>query len=476
MRLSEDIEPQTPAESIPLPTELTIVEKAMAEDQSESTSSIPPAPDSSPEEARGISAVLKNKNFLALWGGQVFSQLADKVYLVLMIAIIETQFQAKGQTISGWVSAIMMANTIPAILFGSFAGVYVDRWRKKQVLVVTNVLRGLLVLAVPIFLWIAHGRIIAQLPLGFELLILITFTVSTLGQFFAPAEQAVISNIVEKRDLLSANSLYTTTTMGALVVGFAVGEPLLGFADKVGMGFGLGLNVGKELLVGLSYTIAGVLLLLLKNNEQKRDANIEEPHILDDLKEGIRYLQANRSIRVALIQLVTLYAVFASITILAIRLAEILPEIKASQFGFLLATGGIGMGLGAVVLSFARKWFTPAKLAFFGSIGIAVGLGGMAISTHSLWQTILSITLIGVFWANVAIPMQTVVQSETPPEMRGKVFGLQNNATNIACSLPLALTGIAESVFGVSSVLWGLALIVTLLTLYLYGWGSAKSE
>jgi predicted MFS family arabinose efflux permease len=171
-----------------------------------------------------------------------------------------------------------------------------------------------------------------------------------------------------------------------------------------------------------------------------------------------------------------LYAVFASITILAIRLAEILPEIKASQFGFLLATGGVGMGLGAVVLNFSRKWFTPAKLAFFGSIGIAVGLGGMAISTHSLWQTILSIALIGVFWANVAIPMQTVVQSETPPEMRGKVFGLQNNATNIACSLPLALTGIAESVFGVSSVLWGLSLIVTLLTLGLYGWGSAKSE
>jgi predicted MFS family arabinose efflux permease len=197
---------------------------------------------------------------------------------------------------------------------------------------------------------------------------------------------------------------------------------------------------------------------------------------LDDLKEGIRYLQTSRSILVALVQLVTLYAVFASITILAIRLAEILPEIKASQFGFLLATGGIGMGLGAVVLSFARKWFTPDKLAFFGSIGIAVGLGGMAVSTHSLWQTILSIMLIGVFWANVAIPMQTVVQSETPPEMRGKVFGLQNNATNIACSLPLALTGIAESVFGVSNVLWGLALTVTLLTLGLYGWGSAKSE
>ena len=131
MRLSEDLEPQIPAVS-------TVEETP--------TLHLEPPSNSEPlvEEARGIGAVLKNKNFLALWGGQVFSQLADKVYLVLMIAIIETQFQAKGQTISGWVSAIMMASTIPAILFGSFAGVYVDRWRKKQVLVVTNVLRGLL--------------------------------------------------------------------------------------------------------------------------------------------------------------------------------------------------------------------------------------------------------------------------------------------------------------------------------------------
>jgi MFS family permease len=463
MSLSEDLEPQVPTNT-------------KVEGITEPNVSLPNiSSESSLEESRGISAVLKNTNFLTLWGGQVFSQLADKVYLVLMIAIIETQFQAEGQTISGWVSAIMLASTIPAILFGSFAGVYVDRWRKKQVLVITNILRGLLVLAVPVLLWAAHGLIVAQLPLGFELLLLITFTVSTLGQFFAPAEQAVISSIVEKPDLLSANSLYTTTMMGSLVVGFAVGEPLLGLADHVGAGFGLGMNVGKELLVGFSYTIAGILLFLLKTNEQKRDANIEDPHVLDDLKEGIRYLQENRSIRVALIQLVILFSVFASITILAVRLAEILPEIKASQFGFLLATGGVGMGLGAMLLGYARKWFTPDKLSLFGSIGVIVALCGMAISTHSLWQTILSIVLMGVFGANVAIPMQTVIQSETPPEMRGKVFGLQNNATNIALSLPLALTGVAEAGFGVSNVLWGLAVITALLTWYLYGWRAAKS-
>jgi MFS family permease len=83
----------------------------------------------------GLWPVLRNRNFVALWSGQVFSQLADKVYLVLMIAIIGSQFDAPDQSISGWVSAVMVAFTIPAVLFGSLAGVYVDRWSKQAVLV-----------------------------------------------------------------------------------------------------------------------------------------------------------------------------------------------------------------------------------------------------------------------------------------------------------------------------------------------------
>ena len=81
---------------------------------------------------KGFTPVLKNPRFLTLWLGQVFSQLADKIYLVLMIALIASNFQAQDQSISGWVSAIMIAFTIPAILFGSLAGVYVDRWSKKR--------------------------------------------------------------------------------------------------------------------------------------------------------------------------------------------------------------------------------------------------------------------------------------------------------------------------------------------------------
>ena len=78
-------------------------------------------------DSQGFAPVFKNQQFLILWSGQIFSQLADKIYLVMMIAIVANQFQLPDQPISKWVSPIMIAFTIPAVLFGSLAGVYVDR-------------------------------------------------------------------------------------------------------------------------------------------------------------------------------------------------------------------------------------------------------------------------------------------------------------------------------------------------------------
>jgi MFS family permease len=420
----------------------------------------------------GLFSVLKNRNFVTLWSGQIFSQLADKVYLVLMIAIIESQFQSENQSISGWVSAIMMANTIPAMLFGSLAGVFVDRWHKKEVLVISNLLRGVLVLIVPLLLWLTKGQVVANLPLGFEILLVVTFIVSTLNQFFSPAEQAAISMIVDKPNLLSANSLYTTTAMGSLIVGFAIGEPILALADSLGARIGLGVNIGKELVVGASYVLAGILLMVMRTGETKQIPTGAEPHILADLRDGVRYLGEHRQIKGALIQLVILFSVFASMTVIAVRMAELLPEIKASQFGILLAAGGVGMGLGAVGLNYIGEKFTRAQLSLYGSIGVAFALIGLSFS-QSLWLSLLCLVGMGAFGANVAIPMQTTIQSETPEEMRGKVFGLQNNAINIALSLPLALTGLAETALGVPTVLLSLAAIAAVGGIFTQKYNSA---
>ena len=407
---------------------------------------------------QGFAPVLKNTQFLILWSGQIFSQLADKVYLVLMIAIIASRFQLPNQPISQWVSPIMIAFTIPAVLFGSLAGVYVDRWKKKPVLVISNLLRGILVLTLPPLLYVSQGQSLMGVPLGFALMLGVTFVVSAFTQFFAPAEQAVIPLIVKDRDLLAANSLYTTTMMALLIVGFAIGEPLLDLADNLVAGSGLPSRIGKELLVGGAYAIAGIILLAL-NTGEKRKPSQAESHVWADIKDGIAYLGQNRRVRNALIQLVILFSIFAALAVLAVSMADRIPQIEADQFGILLAAAGVGMGASAAILGSRGQNINRALLSLSGSIGVAVSLTGLSFATQNLWLALVMTTLLGVFAALVGVPMQTTIQSKTPIEMRGKVFGLQNNAVNIALSLPLVLAAEAESRFGLSAVILGLAAI-----------------
>ncbi|WP_027401626.1 MFS transporter [Aphanizomenon flos-aquae] len=417
--------------------------------------------DSANNQQAGFLPVLKNPNFLALWAGQVFCQLADKVYLVLMIALINSQFQASDQSISGWVSALMIAFTIPAVLFGSVAGVFVDRWSKKVVLVASNIWRGILVLLIPTLLWLTHDwQPVGVLPVGFLIILGVTFLVSTLTQFFAPAEQSAIPLIVKEQDLLSANSLYTTTMMASVIVGFAVGEPVLALADGLWRQLGGGGGLGKEILVGGSYAIAGLILFLLQTNEKPHPPETEFPHVLSDLRDGLRYLQENHRIRNALLQLIILFSVFAALTVLAVRMAEIIPNLKASQFGFLLASAGVGVAIGATILGQFGQRFSYKQLSFWGCLGMAGSLIGLSLFTTQLLPVLLFIALVGIFGALVGIPMQTAIQTETPPAMRGKVFGLQNNVINIALSLPLALAGVAETFIGLKAVFFTLAAIV----------------
>lgn len=430
----------------------------------------PRAPQPPEPEDEGFLPVLKNRNFLSLWSGQVFSQLADKVYLVLTIALIASHFHTGENTISSWVSAITIAFTIPAVLLGSLAGAFVDRWSKKAVLVATNLLRGFLVLTLPPLLWLSEGQQLLSLPLGFCLLLLVTFLVSTLTQFFAPAEQSAIPLVVERRHLLSANSLYTTTMMASVIVGFAVGDPLLALADRlIGRA-----DLGKELVVGGSYTIAGLILLLLNTREKINPTERESPHILEDIRDGLRHLKDNRRVRAALIQLVILFSVFAALAVLAVRLAELIPGMKPSQFGILLAAGGVGMAVGAAAVGYVGRRFSYRQLSLAGSMGMAAALTGLSLFEKQLWPDLMSIAMLGVFAAVVGVPMQTAIQAETPDEMRGKVFGLQNNLINIALSLPLALAGVAETFLGLKVVFLGLAMLAIaggLLTWYISGTG-----
>ena len=187
-----------------------------------------------------------------------------------------------------------------------------------------------------------------------------------------------------------------------------------------------------------------------------------DSHVWADIKDGLRYIQQRPPIRNAIIQLVLLFSVFAALAVLAVRLAEVIPALKPSQFGVLLASGGVGMGLGAAVIGQLGHRVAKRHLSLLGLLGMGAALGGLSLTIHSLWGSLALIAVLGMFAATVGIPMQTTVQEHTPEEMRGKVFGLQNNVVNIALSLPLALAGVAESLVGLRPVLLSLAGIVVL--------------
>ena len=125
---------------------------------------------------------------------------------------------------------------------------------------------------------------------------------------------------------------------------------------------GISWDIGRELVVGGSYGIAGVILLGLVTGETAHPESVA-PHIWADIRDGLHYLQQQRRVRAAMIQLVILFSAFAALAILVVRLAEVLPNIQAAQFGFLLAAGGVGMACSAVLLGQVGCRFSHYQLS-----------------------------------------------------------------------------------------------------------------
>jgi MFS family permease len=430
----------------------------------------------------GLQAVLGLRDFRQLWIGQIFSQLADKFYIVLMVFLIaqvwvgdsagsnpalaeaaaamRLDLESRAQVITLLATGIYVANTIPAVLLGTVAGVWADRWPKRTVMVASNGLRALLVLLAPLCL--LPGPEWLGLSWGYWGLVLMTLLESVLTQFFAPAEQAAIPLLVPAPLLLAANSLYQATSMAATIVGFALGDPILRLLR--GLLARLDIAGGEFVLLPLCYGLAALALSRMQISEAAQGRRQES--VWQEIGEGLAVLRSRPSVRSAMAQLVLLYSLLAALYVLAISLASLIPGLGPTQFGTLLAMCGLGLALGAVVVAQLGGGLNRRRLA-------AAGLGTMAWSLVLLGQlrgnlvlTLVLCGVLGVGAALLAIPAQTTIQEDTPEAMRGKVFGLQNNLINVALSLPLVLAGTVVSRYGLLPVLWvlaGLALAAALL-------------
>ena len=424
----------------------------------------------------GLQAVLALRDFRWLWLGQIFSQLADKFYIVLMVYLIAQTWvkgtpeanpalaeaatairldlpETRAQMITLLATGIYVANTVPAMLLGTVAGVWADRWPKRAVMVASNGLRAALVLLAPFCL--LPGPQWLGLSWGYWGLVVMTFLESVLTQFFAPAEQAAIPKLVPALHLLAANSLYQATSMAATIVGFALGDPILRLLDQ-GLAQ-LGIRGGEFLLLPFCYGAAAVAISRIHWQEQGPAP--ERSSVWQEIGEGVAVLRQRPRVAGAMLQLVLLYSLLAALYVLAISLASAVPGLGPTRFGTLLAMSGLGLACGAVAVAQLGHRISRRRLAAAGLAVMGWSLLLLGQLRGSLSLTLALCTTLGVGAAMLAIPAQTTIQEDTPEALRGKVFGLQNNLINIALSLPLVLAGAVVSRWGLLPVLWSLAAI-----------------
>ncbi|MEE8637531.1 MAG: MFS transporter [Candidatus Margulisiibacteriota bacterium] len=379
--------------------------------------------------------VLSNVGFLFLWLGQLNSQLADRVFVyVLMIIAYSLTKSNLG------VSVPLLAFGIPSLLFGPLAGVYVDKWDRKWILIITSIMRGVLLLL-----------IVPLIEQSMILIFLVSFLIYTTMQFFAPAESASIPELVKKHDLIVANSLFMMTWMGASVIGFGLGAPLVNF-------FG---NEGTFVAAAVLYFIAAgaVSLVPLKPIKRKKE-HLERP-LRKDLLFGLEFIRRNIVVRYSLLKLFVATSALAVISVLAISYAKDILGIGARNFGYLILAVGAGMFVGMGVLERLRRYLTKGTIVIISFIvsGLVLLFIG---SVSDLKTALLLIAFLGMGNIFITSSIQTILQQRIPRRIRGRVFGMQNMLINSAFVFPVIIAGAVADMYGLRIAFEALGWIVIL--------------
>lgn len=403
-------------------------------------------------QARGV---LTNPRFLALFLSQLLTQVGGN--MVLFGLTVHVSFLTNSTTS---VSILLLTFLVPAVAFGAIAGVFVDRYDRRRILVWTNVARGLLFLLLILF------------DQQIALLFLITAVVATLTTFFAPAETAMIPLVVKREQLLTANGLFVLGLQASFALGFAVLGPLV---LKV-----TGVNALIAIVAG-TYLLAGLLCWTLPpapaslgpgGGSTVSQAGAAVRATLSQLRDGLVYIRDHRPIFWALTYLTITSSLIGVLGVLGPAFAKDVLGLNADDFWVLVLPLGVGLVGGIVVLHFFGRYASRKRLIELGLAILAIsllllgGAQGLGLPTDGL-LTLMNVVIVvaftaGVSYAFVAVPAQTALQEELPPDVRGRVFGVLNTLVSLASFVPIIIVGPIADAIGVTAVIMACAMVVAL--------------
>jgi MFS family permease len=355
--------------------------------------------------------LVSNRAFTRFWSAGLCFLLAwwalHAVMLIHVFALTGSPFAT---------GLIPVFASLPGIVLGPIAGVLVDRWNRKQVMIWSALaLAGLLVLTLPL-----------ASDVDVPVLYAIIFIQAMVMTFFSPAENALLPTLVHDEALTTANSLNALNDSLGRIVGPAVGAWIL-----VQYGFAATL-VACALLY-----LAGWTLLIGLRDQRQHAPNPSVPGMpalvgsfWASFVEGLRVVQARTSLVLA-VAIFGLYMV-ADVPLSAILSAFMIDSVGVSPevFGTLMSVRGVTGLLGGLLVVFLSRRVHEARLLIGGLLLYGASILTMGVA-NSVIVAVLVLIPIGPAAAAIQTGLFTMLQKESPPGMRGRVFALTGTVNGL---------------------------------------------
>ncbi len=362
-------------------------------------------------------AVFRHRSFSLLWTGQLISTIGSALTSLAASIYI---YRLTGSALS--VGLMLMATAAPSLLVGLFAGVFVDRYDRKKIMITADILRALLILLVPLLV-----------PLSVIWLYVIVMLTSAIGQFFDPAHESVLPEVAPDEELAAANSLIAISSFGSTAVGFAAAG-LIASAANINWAF---------YADAITFVVSAICVYLISVKPIQSEEETSVAVVIKNLRAGVRVLFSTPVLRSLFsVQVVVLISFGLSNTLL---LPFALKALNATEFEYGLQEGLTSIGFVVASLLMAKVFDRLQAGAW-----LAISFLGMAVvgiiysSLQSVPLAILMITFSGFFNAPSSIGRRVIVQRNTPPEMRGRVSSVFFVARDVLFLIGMSAAGLAD--------------------------------
>lgn len=376
-----------------------------------------------------VSLLKRVPAFRRLFLAHAISRAGDAFNAVALVVLV---FRLTGSGIG--VAATVAFEVVPLVLLGPVAGMIVDRYPRRRIMLIADLVRA----GLAALLAVAHGSVAVAYGVAFGL--------SVGSMLFNPAASSLLPDLVDDEGLVEANSALWVVAVIAQVVLAPFAGALIAWA---GVGPAFGLNA-------VSYLASAWWLARLGITERVRSI---ASHGWRAVRAGVELVRRDQLLtRLAVVQLLASLSAGATSGLLVVLAAEWL-QVGPSGFGLLLSCIGIGAAAGPFLL---RRQVRPGdKRWLFGPYALRGGVDLVLVGVRSPAVAGAALGLYGVSTSTGMITYQSTLQRVVPDDTRGRVFAFYDLVWNAARLVSLGLGGLLADALSIRAVyLVGAALLL----------------